>query len=134
MAHFAEVDENNVVLRVLATDNDDPDGEEGYQWLVENLGGTWLKTSFNTRFGKHLLGGTPFRGHYATPGGLYLPELDIFQPIRPTELSWIFNPETVMWHAPTPKPDDVFNEYYYTWDEPSLSWVKIDVPEDEKIV
>jgi hypothetical protein len=54
MAHFAELDVNNTVLRVLVTDNNDPNGDEGYQWLVDNLGGTWKKTSFNT-FSLHLL-------------------------------------------------------------------------------
>lgn len=47
MAHWAELDENNVVLRVLVGDNNDPAGDEGYQWLIDNLGGTWIKTSYN---------------------------------------------------------------------------------------
>ena len=45
MAHWAEIDENNIVLRVTVGSNDDPD--EGYQWLIDNLGGTWIKTSYN---------------------------------------------------------------------------------------
>ena len=45
MSHFAEIDLNNKVIRVLVGDNNDPD--EGYQWLIDNLGGTWIKTSFN---------------------------------------------------------------------------------------
>jgi hypothetical protein len=49
MAHFAEIDSNNIVLRVLATDNNDPAGDEGYQWLIDNLGGTWVKTSYNSK-------------------------------------------------------------------------------------
>jgi len=47
MAHFAEIDDDNIVLRVLVTDNNDPRGDEGYQWLLENLGGRWVKTSYN---------------------------------------------------------------------------------------
>jgi hypothetical protein len=47
MAHWAELDENNKVLRVLVGDNNDPNGDEGYQWLINNLGGTWIKTSYN---------------------------------------------------------------------------------------
>jgi hypothetical protein len=47
MAHWAELDENNKVIRVLVGDNNDPAGDEGYQWLVDNLGGNWVKTSFN---------------------------------------------------------------------------------------
>lgn len=47
MAHFAELDETNKVIRVLVTDNDDPAGDEGYSYLVSRLGGTWVKTSYN---------------------------------------------------------------------------------------
>lgn len=47
MAHWAEIDENNKVIRVLVGDNNDPNGDEGYQWLLDNLGGTWIKTSYN---------------------------------------------------------------------------------------
>jgi hypothetical protein len=47
MSHWAELDENNKVLRVLVGDNNDPAGDEGYQWLLDNLGGTWVKTSYN---------------------------------------------------------------------------------------
>lgn len=47
MSHFAEIDSNNKVIRVLVGDNNDPAGDEGYQWLLDNLGGTWIKTSYN---------------------------------------------------------------------------------------
>jgi hypothetical protein len=47
MAHWAELDENNKVIRVLVGDNNDPNKDEGYQWLLDNLGGTWIKTSYN---------------------------------------------------------------------------------------
>ena len=47
MSHWAELDETNVVIRVLVGDNNDPAGDEGYQWLIDNLGGTWVKTSYN---------------------------------------------------------------------------------------
>lgn len=49
MAHWAELDENNIVIRVLVGDNNDPAGDEGYQWLINNLGGTWVKTSYNAK-------------------------------------------------------------------------------------
>ena len=49
MSHWAEIDENNKVLRVLVGDNDDPAGDEGYSWLIENLGGKWIKTSYNAK-------------------------------------------------------------------------------------
>ena len=56
MSHFAEIDENNKVLRVTVGDNNDPAGDEGYQWLIDNLGGTWIKTSYNNRIRKNYAG------------------------------------------------------------------------------
>lgn len=47
MSHWAELDNENKVIRVLVGDNNDPAGDEGYQWLIDNLGGTWIKTSYN---------------------------------------------------------------------------------------
>jgi hypothetical protein len=47
MAHFAEIDETNKVIRVLVTDNNDPNGDEGYQFLLDTFGGNWIKTSYN---------------------------------------------------------------------------------------
>lgn len=71
MAHFAEIDENNIVLRVLVTDNDFPN--EGYDWLVENLGGRWIQTSYNGRI----------RGKFAGIGDYYDEQLDKFvSPIK----------------------------------------------------
>lgn len=49
MSNFAEIDENNRVIRVLVGNNDDPAGDEGYSWFVENLGGTWIQTSYNSK-------------------------------------------------------------------------------------
>lgn len=56
MAHFAEIDENNLVIRVLVTDNDDPNGDEGFSWLKANLGGNWIKTSYNNKIRKQFAG------------------------------------------------------------------------------
>jgi hypothetical protein len=50
MSHWAELDDQNKVIRVLVGDNNDPAGDEGYQWLINNLGGTWVQTSFNSNF------------------------------------------------------------------------------------
>lgn len=68
MAHFAELDDNNVVVRILVTDTDDPNEDEGYQWLVDNLGGTWVQTSYNGNI----------RDTYAGIGYTYDSQLDIF--------------------------------------------------------
>lgn len=56
MSHWAEVDGDNTVLRVLVGDNNDPAGDEGYQWLINNLGGTWIKTSYNGNIRKNYAG------------------------------------------------------------------------------
>jgi len=49
MSHWAEIDESNIVIRVLVGDNNDSNGDEGYQWLIDNLGGIWIKTSYNSK-------------------------------------------------------------------------------------
>lgn len=98
MAHWAEIDENNIVLRVTVGDNNDPD--EGYQWLVDNLGGTWVKTSYNTLGGVHKEGGIPLRKNYAGIGYTYDEERDAFIPPKP-EGEWVLNEETCLWEEVT---------------------------------
>ena len=68
MSHWAELDSNNKVIRVTVGDNDLAD--EGYSWLINNLGGNWIKTSYNSKI----------RGNYAGEGFTYLPIEDIFMP------------------------------------------------------
>ena len=68
MSHWAEIDENNIVLRVLVGDNNDPAGDEGYSWLINNLGGRWIQTSYNNNF----------RGKYAGIGDVYDEVNDVF--------------------------------------------------------
>ena len=70
MSHWAEINKDNKVIRVLVGDNNDPAGDEGYKWLIDNLGGTWIKTSYNATI----------RGNYAGIGFTYLPLEDIFMP------------------------------------------------------
>ena len=116
MAHWAELDENNIVIRVLVGSNDDLD--EGYQWLIDNLGGTWVKTSYNTQSGIHILGGTPFRKNFAGLGYKYDSDRDAFIPPKRFE-SWILNEDTCNWEAPVDRPSD---NNIYIWNEESLSW------------
>jgi hypothetical protein len=112
MAHFAEINENNVVLRVVVTDNNDPNGDEGYQWLLDNLGGTWIQTSYN---------GT-IRKQFAGIGYSYDPISDVF--IKPQPFpSWQLN-DNFDWEAPVPKP-----EGNYVWEEDSQSWVELNPQE-----
>ena len=73
MSHWAELDNNNKVIRVLVGNNDDPNGDEGYQWLLDNLGGTWVKTSYNSRI----------RFNYAGVGYSYDSDADAFIAPRP---------------------------------------------------
>ena len=56
MSHFAEINNENIVIRVLVCSNNDPAGDEGYQWLIDNLGGTWIKTSYNGNIRKNFAG------------------------------------------------------------------------------
>lgn len=76
MSHWAEIDSNNTVLRVLVGDNNDPAGDEGYQWLIDNLGGTWVKTSYNAAT-------NGFRKNYAGIGYTYDSDRDAFIPPKP---------------------------------------------------
>ena len=75
MAHWAELDETNTVIRVLVGDNNDPAGDEGYQWLIDNLGGTWVKTSYNGNI----------RYNFAGVGYTYDPIDDAFIPPIPCD-------------------------------------------------
>lgn len=56
MSHWAELDSDNKVIRVTVGDNNDLNGDEGYQWLLDNLGGTWIKTSYNGNIRKNYAG------------------------------------------------------------------------------
>ena len=123
MAHWAELDENNIVTRVLVGSNEDPD--EGYQWLIDNLGGTWVKTSYNTQGGVHSLGGTPLRKNYAGIGYSYDADRDAFIPPKPFN-SWLLNEDTCLWDAPTPYPTD---GKMYRWVEEDLNWQEVVIGE-----
>ena len=121
MAHFAEVDSNNVVLRVLVVGNDQE--ERGQEFLANDLGlgGTWLKTSYNTQGGVHTSGGTPFRKNYAGIGYTYDAGRDAFIPPKPFN-SWTLDEETCLWNAPVAYPND---GGMYTWNEDNQSWDEV---------
>lgn len=105
MAHWAKIDENGIVEAVIVTSNDDAD--EGESWIAENLDGTWLKTSYNTRRNRHVLGGQPFRKNFAQPGYYYDAELDAFIPSKlEVEANFILDSELGIWVPPIPKPED----------------------------
>jgi len=106
MAHFAELDENNIVIRVLVTNNSFPN--EGYDWLVDNLGGTWIQTSYNATI----------RFNYAGIGYIYDAARDAFISPKPYE-SWLLVEETCQWTAPIPYPADGL---MYSWSETLGDW------------
>jgi hypothetical protein len=113
MAHWAELDKNNIVIRVTVGDNNDLNNDEGYQWLVDNLGGKWIQTSYNNNF----------RVRFAGIGFFYDEELDAFIPPKLFN-SWILDDITLDWKAPVDYPN---NENTYDWDEETMSWVLVDI-------
>ena len=115
MSHFAQLDENNIVIFVTVGRQED-DGKE--QELCERTGDTYKQTSYNTLAGVHTLGGTPFRKNFAGLGYLYDETLDAFIPPKPFD-SWILNEETCQWKPPVPYPTDGFT---YFWNEASVDW------------
>ena len=89
MSHWAEIDNENKVIRVVVGDNNDPNGDEGYQWLLDNLGGTWIKTSYNNNI----------RKRFAGVGYTYDEQRDAFIAPEP-ENAIGFDEETLSWITP----------------------------------
>jgi len=117
MAHFAKLDENNVVLEVNVVNNDvlDPANEEssGVAFLTDWSGGysAWKQTSYNSTF----------RKNYAGIGFTYDAARDAFIAPKPYA-SWTLDEATCQWQAPTPMPTD---GKVYRWDEDTTSWVEV---------
>ena len=119
MAHFAQIDENNIVQQVIVVHNNellDENGVEqeskGIEFCKNLLGGNWVQTSYNAAF----------RKNYAGTGYTYDPVRDAFFEPKPYD-SWVLNEETCQWEAPIPYP---LNGKIYRWDEETVSWVEID--------
>lgn len=121
MAHYAFLDENNVVTEVIVGKNE---GEDNTDWEVhygDFRGQTCKRTSYNTNGGVHSSGGTPFRKNYAGIGYTYDAQRNAFIPPKPFA-SWVLDEETCLWQAPVPMPDD---GKPYSWDEENQTWVEI---------
>jgi hypothetical protein len=121
MAHFAELDENNTVTRVLVVG--DEEEHRGQEFLADDLGlgGTWIQTSYNTHANVHSDGGTPLHMNYAGVG--YTWDGTGFAAPQPYG-SWVLNETTFRWEAPTPYPvNGNPHGYAYAWDEDTTSWV-----------
>jgi len=118
MAHFAELDANNIVLRVIVVHNNElmDNGQEseakGIAFCQSLFGGNWIQTSYNANI----------RKNYAGIGYAYDPTRDAFIPPKPFA-SWLLNEDTCQWQAPVPYPTDGKR---YSWDESTLSWKEIE--------
>jgi hypothetical protein len=117
MAHYAFLDENNIVTEVIVgKDESNFDWERHYGDI---RGQVCKRTSYNTKGGQHELGGTPFRKNAAGIGHRYDEERDAFIPPQPFP-SWILNEETCTWNPPIPHPKD---GRLLIWSEDELNWV-----------
>jgi len=121
MAHFAEIDSEGIVQRIIVAEQDFIDS--GVVGDVSN----WIQTSYNTRGGVHYApnsndpdGGVAIRKNYAGLGYTYDQTRDAFIESKPFS-SWILNEDTCQWNAPTPMPDD---GKVYEWDEDTTSWLE----------
>ena len=124
MAHFSKLGTGNIVTEVQVVSNDVATTEQAGVDFLNDLYKTrdvWKKTSYNTKGGVHLLGGTPFRKNYGGIGFTYDQTKDAFIPPKPFD-SWTLNETTCIWEAPVAYPSD---DKDYEWDESSTSWKEI---------
>jgi hypothetical protein len=125
MAHFAKLGKGGKVERVEKISNDIATTEQAGIDFLNNLYGTndiWKQTSYNTRGGVHILGGTPFRKNYAGIGFKYDQIRDAFIEPKPYN-SWTLNETTCRWEPPVAKPTD---GQRYNWNETNQTWDLVD--------
>ncbi len=110
MAHFAQLDENDIVIQVIVV----PDNQEhrGQEFCADDLGlgGIWVQTSYNAKI----------RKNFAGIGMKFDRARDAFIHKQPFP-SWTLNEETCLWEPPTPYPNS--NEAFY-WNETTQSWTQ----------
>lgn len=122
MAHFAQLDDNNIVTQVIVVDNreliDPHTGEEdeilGVAFCKRLFGGKWKQTSYNNNI----------RVRFAAVGFSYNEELDAFIPPQPYP-SWTLDTETTNWISPLgdyPSLENYPPGSYYKWDEENTTW------------
>jgi hypothetical protein len=124
MAHFAKLGKENIVERVDKLHNNVASTEQAGIDFLNNFYGInaiWKQTSYNTRGGIHILGGTPFRKNYAGIGFQYDLQRDAFIPPKPFN-SWILNETTCIWNAPVAYPVDNNVNNRYKWNEEIQNW------------
>ncbi len=122
MAHFAKLDENNIVTEVIVVGNKDTSDVNGVEkeyigaaFCEKLFGGTWKQTSYNANF----------RKHYAGIGYTFDATRNAFIPPKP-HASWVLNETSCSWEAPVAMPTDGQS---YSWDEATVSWVVVPAPE-----
>ena len=121
MASFAKLGRGNIVEKVVAVSNDIATTEQAGVDFLNNLyqsRDVWKQTSYNTKAGVHLLGGTPFRKNHAAIGFTYDQERDAFIAPQPFD-SWTINETTCEWEAPIAEPTDGQD---YDWNETTRQW------------
>ena len=123
MAHYAYINDNNIVTSVIVGPDENGDTDWEAHFSAKGKGRA-LRTSYNTRQGEHALGGTPFRGNYAGRGYTYDETLDVFLPPKPYA-SWTLNEACYCWEAPVVMPDDGGR---YVWVEELGEWVAVPEP------
>jgi hypothetical protein len=121
MAHYAFLDENNMVTYVMPGKDEDEGDYDWEEFYGNELGQRCKRTSYNTQRGEHTAGGTPFRKNYAGYGYTYDEERDAFVPPQPFP-SWVLDEATCWWAAPVTQPTDGKT---YAWDENLINWVEI---------
>jgi hypothetical protein len=124
MAHFAELDEQNIVKRVIVISNKDTSDANGVEkehigaaFCERLLGGRWVQTSYNGKF----------RKHYAGTGMIYNEEIDAFMSKQPYP-SWTLNRENATWDPPIPKPE----EGLWNWNEQQGQWIPINSDDNQE--
>ena len=117
MAHFAQIDENNIVVSVIVVDNKDTADANGVEkeyigaaFCERLFGGTWKQTSYNGNI----------RKNYAGIGYKYQSDIDAFVPPQPYA-SWTLD-ANAQWQAPTAMPTD---GKMYSWNEETQTWVEV---------
>jgi len=128
MSHYAQLDENNMIVFVIAAKSDHKEDE-----FTESTGNVWKQTSYNTYGGVHYTDGVPsddqtkaLRFNYAGIGFTYDEARNAFIPPQPYA-SWVLDEDSCLWVAPVDLPADA-DTVAYIWDEDTISWIAISDP------
>jgi len=129
MAHFAQLDENNIVIfvtpladSILKNRKGEEEEQRGIDYLTSHHGGIWKQTSYYTFLGVNRRGNPPLRKNYAGLGYSYDPVRDAFIPPKPFP-SWVLDEETCSWVSSVPAPPNpIDGTYVWRWDEERMLW------------